>query len=393
MKYRILTALLLSAVFTSVQAQTSIERVLSEIERNHKILFAGKAYAEAKKLVYKTGLAPQDPTIGYDLLYGSPVEVGNQREFSIVQPLDFPTTYVTKIKRSKVHQALTDYELRLLRQSTLLQAKQTLIEWVYRTKLDSLLNDRKNDLLALVAFTQKSMEAGEGNRLEVNKARLKLLEERAAYDENKAELGQIQHKLQEMNGGHSISLAGVDYDPVAPLPEYDSMAQAYRNADLKLKYLEKEKQMSELNVVVAKSQVLPDIEVGYLDYTGLDQRFKGIHLGVSIPIWENKNIIKTQKAELLYRDAQVKAYETEQHSQLLQQYERLLFLGKTLRTYQQELSNVNHRELLNKSLVLGNTSILDYLSALDVYYDSMHRYLEVERSYQDALAAWMKYTL
>lgn len=393
MKYRILTALLLSTFFTSVQAQTSVERVLFEIERNHKTLLAGKAYAEAKKLEHKTGLTPQDPTIVYDLLYGSPVEAGNQREFSIVQSLDFPTTYLSKNKRSKAYRALADHELRLLRQSTLLQAKQTLIEWVYRTKLDSLLEDRKNDLLALVAFTQTSMEEGEGNRLEVNKARLKLLDDRATYDENRALLRQIELKLQEMNGGLPVSLAGVDYDPVAPISDLETMAQAYRNADLSLNYLEKEKQISELNLAVAKSLVLPTFEVGYLDYTGLDQRFKGIHLGVSIPVWENKNMIKSQKAELHYRDARVKAYENEQRSLLFQQYERLVILGNTLRTYQQELSKMNHRELLNKSLVLGNTSIIDYLSALDVYYDSMIRYLEVERSYQDALAEWMKYKL
>jgi len=393
MKNRIITALLVSAIFTPVQAQSSLDRILTEIEQNNKSILAARAYADAKKVEYKIGLTPDDPTIVYDLLYGSPVEVGNQRELTISQPLDFPTAYITTRKRSKEQGALSDYEFGVLRQSVLLEAKQTLLEWVYRTKLDSLLKDLTSDRKALVTFIQKSIDEGEGNRLDLNKARLKLLDDEAAYTKNTSILRQLELKIKEMNGGVPLSLTGVWYEPRITLPDLETVLERYRTSDLTLNYLKKEREIIDLEVSLAKSLALPKIELGYLDHSVLNERFKGLHLGVSIPVWENKHTIKSKKAELIYRDARVNANENEQSSELIRQYERLSVLDNTLNAYNKELSTTNHRDLLKKSLELGNSSIINYLLELDSYYEAMQRYLELERTYHHALAEWMKFKL
>jgi len=393
MKYRILTALLLAILATPVLGQPSIDRILVEIERNNKTILAAKAYMEAKKLEYQMGLTPADPTIVYDVLYGSPADLGNQREFSISQSFNFPTVYITKIRRSKAYLTLSDYEQGVLRQSVLLEAKKTLIEWIYRTKLDSLLNDRTSDRKALVTFLQKSIDGGEGSRLALNKTRLMLLDDEAAYHENASLLRQLELKMKQLNGGLPVSLSGVWYEPRAPLPELDTVLEVYRSSDITMHYLKKEREISDLEVNLAKSLALPNIEVGYLDHSALDQRFKGLHFGVSIPVWENKNAIKTKKAERIYRDLALQTYEMEQQTELRQQFDQLVLLRNTLEDYYQVFVTTNHRELLKKSLDFGNTSVIEYLSELDVYYESMIRYLEVEKNYQEALAEWSKYKL
>src|SRR5688500_3545135 len=84
---------ILALAATVVKAQSGLEKILSQVERNNKSLAAEKQYWEAQKLSYKTGLNPGNPKAEYDHLPGRPEGAGTQREFSVTQGLDFPTSY------------------------------------------------------------------------------------------------------------------------------------------------------------------------------------------------------------------------------------------------------------------------------------------------------------
>ncbi|MEX1241109.1 MAG: hypothetical protein WEB30_15400 [Cyclobacteriaceae bacterium] len=117
---------------TTVKAQSGFERVLSEIERNNKSIASEKQYREAQKLSYKTGLNPENPKVDYEHLPGTPEGAGTQKDFSVTQSLDFPTSYRKRRNVSREQIAQSDLEFNTFRQQILLEAMLVYVDHVYR---------------------------------------------------------------------------------------------------------------------------------------------------------------------------------------------------------------------------------------------------------------------
>jgi outer membrane protein, heavy metal efflux system len=186
--------------------QNTIDSVLANIAKNNKTIFANTKYWEAKKLEFQTGLTPYNPKVDYTYLFGSPANAGNQTEFTITQSFDFPTVYGKKRQLSNEQIKQAEFQLAANRQDILLEAKLISIELIYRNKLMAELSLRKQNTENWLAAFQKSLERGEGNIMDVNKARLQLIEINAAFQENLSLSNQLNQKLTGLNGGipHSV---------------------------------------------------------------------------------------------------------------------------------------------------------------------------------------------
>ena len=126
-----------------VKAQSGLDKILSEVERNNKSIAAEKQYLEAQKLSFKTGLNPENPRIEYDRLPGSPEGAGTQQDFSVTQPFDFPTSYGKRRVVSGEQITQAELQVSVFRQQLLLDAKLAGIEYIYRTKLQKELVKRE----------------------------------------------------------------------------------------------------------------------------------------------------------------------------------------------------------------------------------------------------------
>lgn len=393
MKFYLLTTLILCTSLMQAIAQSAIDRVLAEVERNNKTILAGKTYSEAKKVGFKTGRNPSDPRIVFDRLYGSPVEAGNQTEFSIIQTVDFPTSYAIRSRLANESIVQSDFELEALRQSVLLETNLLLVEWVYRSKLDSMLQGRKNDARDLVDAIQKSIDAGEGNMIDLNKASLRHIEDSAAYADNRSMMRQLEMRLKELNGGVAISLTDMAYESLDHMADLETVLNENQAADPYHRILKMDKSIGQHELALAKSLSLPKIEIGYLHHAVLGQRFNGIHLGVSVPVWENRNAVKARQAELKSDESRVQEYANGQEAQVMRLHERVASLGEMLHNYKRQLYSSDNLELLKKSLSLGNISIIDYLVELNFYYEAKKKSLEIEMEYHKAAAQLFKYKL
>ena len=93
-------------------AQNDFLSVLNEIEKNNTTLEAWRQRTDAGKLSSKTGIYLQNPEVGFNYLWGSPDEIGNRTDFSVMQSFDFPSAYRYKknIAELEVNQALTQLD-------------------------------------------------------------------------------------------------------------------------------------------------------------------------------------------------------------------------------------------------------------------------------------------
>ena len=180
-----------------VNGQASIDSVLANIARNNKTIIANTKYWEAKTLEYQTGLTPYNPKVDYDYLIGTPSNAGNQTEFAITQTFDFPTVYARKKQLSNEQIKQAEFQLNANRQEILLEAKLICLELIYRNKLNSELTIRKQNTEKWLTAFQTSLEKGQGNIMDVNKAKLQLIEINAAFQENLSISNQLNQKLTD----------------------------------------------------------------------------------------------------------------------------------------------------------------------------------------------------
>jgi len=374
-------------------AQSDVDKVLKEVETNNKSIQSNKMYWEAKRAEFKTGLTPYDPQVEYDYLFGSPAGAGNQKDFSVTQRLDFPTTYRRKRELSGQQIAQTELQQQVYRQDILLEAKLGTLQIIYLNKKAAELNRRLSNTQRLVSDYQKKLDKGDVIILDVNKARLQLLNIQNEVVLNNNEKQVAQTKLSELNGGKTIAVEDTTY-PLQPITQdFETLDSIIEANDPILKVYEQEKKILQQQMSLQRALNMPKIEAGYHSQGILGQSYKGIHAGVTIPLWENKNRIKAARANSDYAIANAETHIIEHRLENKGYYEQLAVRLKAMKDYENLLLTLNNTELLNKALRLGQITIIQYFQDESYYFSAYDKYLQMEWEYQQAIARLYKYQL
>lgn len=377
----------------AVIAQNDVDSIVKQVEINNKSIQSNKKYWEAKQAEFKTGLTPYDPQVEYDYLFGSPAGAGNQKDFSITQRLDFPTAYKRKKERSTQQIAQTSLQLQVYRQNILLEAKLITLQVIYLNKKGAELKRRLINTQKLVQDYQKKLDKGDVIILDVNKAKLQLLniKNEEALNENEKQI--LLTKISELNGGIPIAINDTIYPFVPILPDFEILDSTIEANDPIIKVYEQEKKILQQQIALQKAMNLPKIETGYHSQGILGQSYRGIHAGITIPLWENKNKLNTAKANLEYATSSVETHRVEHRLENKQYYEQLDVRLKMVQEYKELLLILNNTILLNKALALGQITIIQYFYDESFYFTAYDKYLQAEWEYQQAVARLYKYQL
>jgi outer membrane protein, heavy metal efflux system len=210
---------------------------------------------------------------------------------------------------------------------------------------------------------------------------------------NDSEIKRAISKLTELNGGTPITFTDTSY-PVAPtVPEFAIMDSLIEANDMRVKMYKKDKDVSEARLKVMKGLALPKLEAGYHSQAILGQKYQGAHIGFSIPLWQNKNTLKTEKANLIFSDYRISEHRTEHYFENQQIFEKYTVLKATLSEYEAIFSSANNAELLDKSLKAGNITSVEYIMELSYFYTAYDNYLKTENEYHLAISSLYKYQL
>lgn len=387
------TAFICLLITTSIKSQNTIDSLLTEIEKNNKSLKASVQYWEAMKVSYKIGLNPSNPKVEYEYLNGSPATAGNQTDLFIIQEFDFPTSYMKKKQVAKEQTAKIDFEQQAFRQDLLLKAKQYCLELIYLNKKRVELNNRLLNAQNIYAHFKLKLDNGDANILDVNKANLQLINLQNEVRITLSEINQYNQKLTELNGGVEVVFDTVDYPLSAELTDFKTLEETIEKNDPILKSYQQEKEITKKKMELSRAMTYPKIEGGYHAQKILGQSFQGVHLGITIPLWEGKNSVKYQKEQLFFSELMVENHSTEHFYEIKQLYEKYLSLKITLQEYQSILSSLTNNILLEKSLNIGEISSIQYFMELNYFYDSYDDYLKIEKDYYFTISELSKYEL
>jgi len=178
LKYKIqILCLLLILCSQAIHAQ-QFQKILESIAQNNTTLAALKNQTEADKAASRTGLAPANPEVEFNYLWGTPATTGNRTDLNIMQSFDFPTVYYYKRKIAEGKATRADFQYATERKTLLLQAQKTCINLVYCNALKTELDKRLQQAEKLAVAYQTQYDKGEIGILERNKANLNLLSAR-----------------------------------------------------------------------------------------------------------------------------------------------------------------------------------------------------------------------
>lgn len=391
-KLYILGLMLLGTLTT--RAQSSIDQVLRSIETNNKSLQANTKMTDAQKLEAQTGKFLANPSVEWEQMWGNRNNPGSEYTLTVKQSLDFPTTYSNKNKLANLKANTIGFQSAAYRQQLLLNAKQTCIEIIYLRKQKSLLDERLANAETMFALYKKRFESGDANQLELNKIQLELLNAQNQSRLNKAALTAAEEQLRNLNGGKPITFDATDYPAGEELVNFDQLQAAFMDADPNLKSLTGNQEIANREVKLSRSLTLPKFDVGYKRNAASDHvASNGFMVGVSIPLFENKNTVKKAKAQAEFATASLEDNRLNLKTNLQQLYQQAEALQISRADYAKVLEQQRNIELLNKALNAGQLSVIDYFTELSTIYDSHQSYLDVEKEYHSILAQLYQYKL
>lgn len=380
MKRLLIISLALLAVNLG-QAQ-GVEQLLASIEQNNVALKAQRELTNAQTLGARVGNSLADPTVSLDHLWGgAPGQSEKRGEMKVVQEFDFPTAYINRNALARERAAQYGHEYSIARQQILLQAKQAYISLTHLNQLRAIELKRLSQVEQVAANYDKRLASGDANILEKKRADIELITMRRACEQTEIEISAIRTKLQGLNGGQPLepNLGVADnYLPQAVQP-LDEMVKLYEESDPQMLLLNSEIAVAERDVKVSRNVSLPKFELGYRYDFAPSEKFNGVVVGLSVPMFGNRNNVKRAKAQEQYARTQMQSNRLDLRTTLEELYNRRQMLHDNINNFR--ITQDNHAELLSKALDAGQMSITDYYTEMNVYYSLYEQLIEMTRDY------------
>ncbi len=368
-------------IVLALSAQTQIESLLLEIEKNNTTLMALQKQVEANKLGNKTGIFLPNPEVEFEHLWGNPAEIGNEVSYYITQSMDFPTAYIHRNKISNMEDQSFDLLYSSERINILLHAKQLAIYLSYYNTLSKDYENRIQIAEEVLESYQKMYDEGVIDILERNQVNMDLLNSVREKEKIDIEIKSLLNELKALNGGTEI-IFNVTEIFLPPIPEnFNEWYSQAESSNPSLQYLNKQIEINRQQVKLTQALSLPKLSAGYADERILGEKLQGLTVGISIPLWENKNTVKQAKANVISSESSLEDNKLQYSNRLQNLFNKSESLIATAVKYRQALTSYNSVPMLRKALDAGEITLLNYLLQLEAYYDAYNSMLEIERDY------------
>ena len=374
-------------------AQENAGTVLSQIEKNNTALQALRKRTEADQYGYKAERALDAPEVGFNYLWSSPADVGTRKDISVTQSIDVAALAGARGKLADSRTELSDIQYNIERQKILLEAKQLYIRIVYCNAVNAELSSRIARSEQIEAAYRDMQARGETDMIEVNKAHLAYLSQKNALSRNMVERESLLSELQGLNGGEPVEVNAsvISTDEVLPA-DFGAWYAEVSQQIPELAYMKKNVDVNAAEARTAKMANYPSLTAGYMAELVKGSNFRGLTLGLSIPIWSVRSKVRQanascEAAKLEERDAMTKTYNS---------FKALYDRAKGLQEISAELSSslavsTEAMALTEHKLKAGDISLIDNIMELSLYYSLADEVLATSCDYAIALAelyAW-----
>lgn len=381
---KILTAIIIMIGYAVTDAQET-DRYLDIVAENNPEIIAVSRLLEARTAEVRTGITPSDPLVTFGYMPGSQGTSGVKKIWSVNQSFSFPLKYIIQKKLSKNYLILAEYEFQQAKLATLLDAKLTLYELIYRRKLLNYLEERATGYSRLKSAWKLMLDNGEATILDYNKIMMEVSSLDLEIARVKADISQITEKLQYLNGVSDFIPEVMEYDMPA---EKDIEELIAEKSAVHPEFLipEAEHLISLEEVRLSRTGSLPEIQLGYSSEILPGETFMGPVGGITLPLWANSNRVKSATAYSMHAEAGKEAALSRLKSEVRSEYAVMLALKRSIAELSSILRETGDTKNYDIALENGEINIVNYFSYLDVIFSTEERLLQTEFEYQKILA-------
>jgi len=387
-------AILITAIVVfgfNLFAQNTVDNVLTEVEKNNTTLLAFRKSIDSEKIGNKTGLTPQNPEVEFNYLWGNPSAIGNRTDFSIRQSLDFPTAYSYKNQISNLKNEQAELEYKKQRTEVLYQTRLVCVKLTYYNALNVELSKRYANALKVADAYKTKYSTGDVGILDFNKAQVNLLNISKELESNQIERNALLSELAWLNGGNEINFTDSLFSLQTIPADFEQWFAQTEANNLLLQWVKQEIAISEKQEKLNTANSLPKFYGGFMSEKVVGQQFQGVTVGITIPLWENKNTVKYAKAQTIAMlsveaDAKLQFY-----NNMKALHTKAISLQTNVTDYRSKLAIYSNSELLEKAFNKGEISLTEYMYELSLYYESVYKLLEMEMNYNLVHAELNKY--
>lgn len=387
---RIVVATVMTASVMCANATT--DRLVEEIIETSPQVEALKSKLRAETANSLTTNNLNDPEVEFEHQWGMK-GIGNKWGVSVSQGFDWPGTYPARSSAAKLmrkaSQSSFDSELSELR----LKVKLSLIDLCHANRDAALLDSIKSSLTQLLDKYRTSFDKGETTILDVKKIEIELLGVTRQLNEaiiaREAIVGELRAVNPGFGWGNTLSLDQYPAeDGVRTEAEY---AEILRQNDNQSRYLNDMKELSLANAKVERNSRMPGFSVGYRYDYELGERFNGLSVGVTLPLFSNRNKVKASMAEADSYQTAITSRNAALEAEWNAMRQQAIRLGEECEQYELILTTSDTQRLLKMALDGGEISLLDYLQETAYFKQAQRDYIATEHELHTVLAKLNRY--
>ncbi len=367
-------------------SQCEVDNIISSIEQNNSTLRALRKDMEATTAANHTGLTLEDPEIEFAYMWGSPSAIGGRKNLSVTQSLDMATLSGAKKRLARQQDVVAGWRYKAECRQVMLEARQLCIDVIYYNAMLNELRLRHDNAAAIAVAQKKRLDNGEATRMEYNGAMLDLASAKGEMAKLEAERSAALALLQGMNGGNKVVLTSSEYPYISPVANFDTWYADAGSRCPALVALREEVAMAERQIVVSRSEGMPKLTAGFMGEYLADEKFQGITVGISIPLWSNRGKVRQAKAQAEAAKARHADVRQRIYANIKSQFLRQAALRSAADTLALAVKTTDNTVLLKKALDAGSISVTDYLLGSRMYYEAKDQEMEAMRQWHRAWA-------
>jgi cobalt-zinc-cadmium resistance protein CzcA len=337
--------------FAQAPKQVSVEEAIDLAMRNNKSIQAASLEVDYYKQSRRT--SSDIGKLNATMMLGQYNSYSKDNNLTLTQQIPFPTVFSSQkalgnamIEGGELKKAATENELAY-------QVKQVCYHLLFLGEKEKVLISQDSIFETLVKATDLRFKTGESKLLEKTTAETQRNEARNVLALIRSDIIIYEDMLATLTGTN-VTIADIDINKSLIL----SLDTTSVSNNPQLQYLHQQISIAENERKVTGAKVLPDIVVGYFNQTligtlnsanekaTLNNRFSGVMVGVSIPLWFAPHAARVKAARI-----------NEERSQKTFEYNQTLVAGQWQRAVQEYIKNKSSLDYYESS-ALGNAALL-----------------------------------
>ncbi len=372
MAFRTMAPMLLLCVWMLpdlLSAQTHYAQVLKDVEANNPVLLAARKRAEAQQTAAHVGALLPNPEVEAAYYWGDPSSVGIRWDLGISQSFEMPSVMVRRARLRKLQEQAAGLDYQVVRNATLLEAQLTCADMIYYRALGMIYSRRCQAAIRIADLYQRRYAAGDCSILDYNRAQMNLADVQNRAAEINLQGDHAVHDLQRLVGGESYLFYQSEYEEVRVETSFESWYEQLEMQNPSLRLLDNQVEAARYQRQLSRAQWLPEMSVGYASENVVGETFRGVKVGLSLPIWSQQRAVKASRLAEAAATEELSSQRTEWFSRLQCMFHRHEALIRNVGNLREAFQRCNSIDLLDKALDAGEISLEQYLLEADYYYN------------------------